>query len=653
MGRAPLAVVAPLAALALAATGAAALLAAPDAATGPVSSVSSSSATVTGSVDPNGEATGWHVEFGTSTAYGKSTASKSAGSGDADVSVSADLTSLTPSTTYHYRVVAENASGIVHGADAVVATLSAPSPGVSTSAADEIGPFKAKLHGSVDPNGAATSWYFEYGTTTSYGTKTPSQSAGSGSSALGVAVLVQGLQAGVTYHFRLVASSSAGTVVSGDRTFTTDAAPTVKTGSAGSVTATSAVVSGTVNPHGRGSAAWFEYGTTTKYGSRTSDQDSGYGQTDRPLSATLGGLRPGTTYHYRLVGRSDAGTVGGGDRTFRTTATPVAVTGAASIDGADGVRLTGTVTPNGRSTSWYFEYGTTTRYGSRTASHGAGSGTVAVAVADAVHGLRAATTFHYRLVATSSGGTSRGADATFTTLGAPGVESRAVTRLSTTSAVIMGKVNPLGIAATYWIEYGRTTSYGLRSATGSLQPGTGEVTVSLPLSGLAPGVRYHFRLVASSAGGTTTGRDSSFATSPLPRDPRGHRVLCTIVGTVGPDTIHGTRRSDVICSLGGGDVIRGLGGNDVVYAGPGNDVVDGGAGNDVVYGGSGADRLSGSLGKDRLTGGPGRDRLYGGPGADTLVSAGGSRDLANGGPGRDSGHVDRRADTRVSVERLS
>ena len=89
--------------------GGAAAAVAPAAITGPVSSVGATSATVTGTVNPNGQATSWYVEYGTSTSYGSRTASQNAGSGTANAAVSASLTGLTPGTTYHYRVVATNA----------------------------------------------------------------------------------------------------------------------------------------------------------------------------------------------------------------------------------------------------------------------------------------------------------------------------------------------------------------------------------------------------------------------------------------------------------------------------------------------------------------------------------------------------------------
>ncbi len=79
--------------------------------------------------------------------------------------------------------------------------------------------------------------------------------------------------------------------------------------------------------------------------------------------------------------------------------------------------LNGKVTANGLATTWHFEYGTSTRYGARTRTRSAGKGTRPVNVAVALTRLRAATTYHYRLVAMNSAGTRRGADATFTTTG--------------------------------------------------------------------------------------------------------------------------------------------------------------------------------------------------------------------------------------------
>ncbi|HEY4346610.1 MAG TPA: hypothetical protein VGM80_03410, partial [Gaiellaceae bacterium] len=103
------------------------------------------------------------------------------------------------------------------------------------------------LTGSVNPEGNTTSWYFEYGTTASYGTKTPAKSAGAGTGATGVSAAIAKLQSGTAYHYRLVASSASGTTFGGDVTFTTVAAITIATSTLQSVYGHYATLSGIVS----------------------------------------------------------------------------------------------------------------------------------------------------------------------------------------------------------------------------------------------------------------------------------------------------------------------------------------------------------------------------------------------------------------------
>lgn len=404
-----------VAALVWAVAGGARTAAAPTATTGPVTQIGATSATVAGTVNPGGQATTWHVEYGTSTSYGSSTASTSAGSGTATTSVSRSLASLTPGTTYHYRVVAVNGAGTARGADGIFTTF-AP-PGVVTGAATNVAPTSATLNGTVDPNGRSTTWFFEYGTSTSYGSKTAVKSAGSGGAAVAASAAVSGLTRGRVYHFRLVATSDGGTTNGADQTFTTAGAPVATTGRATSIGSTSARLNGTVNPNGQATRWWFEYGTSTAYGSRTSTRNAGSGTKAAAVAFSVSGLRRETTYHFRLVAANDSGTSFGADRTFSTALTPSVRTGASSAVGTTTATVAGTVDPRGRTTSWWFEYGTTTKYGSRTSGKSAGAGNVPVPVSAPLARLTPGAVYHYRLVARNGAGTSLGADQTFTTVG--------------------------------------------------------------------------------------------------------------------------------------------------------------------------------------------------------------------------------------------
>jgi hypothetical protein len=211
-----------IAVLALLAAPAALAALAPAVSTGNASSVTASSATLAGTVNPEGQATTYQFEYGTTTAYGNVTAATSAGSGTGDVAVMAMIGSLAPNTTYHFRIVATNGSGTTPGTDKTFKTAQAPAqPFVTTGAAKSVTGTSATLTGTVNPEGQATTYQFRYGPTTAYGNTTPSTSAGSGTSAAAVTAMIGALTPNTTYHFRLVATNAAGTTLGSDKTFKT------------------------------------------------------------------------------------------------------------------------------------------------------------------------------------------------------------------------------------------------------------------------------------------------------------------------------------------------------------------------------------------------------------------------------------------------
>lgn len=95
----------------------------PVAVTGSASSITTLSATVDGTVDPNDLATHYYFEYGTSDGYGSVTSTQSAGSGSSPVSVSAGLSGLLGGRLYHYRLVASSSGGTDYGDDATLWTL--------------------------------------------------------------------------------------------------------------------------------------------------------------------------------------------------------------------------------------------------------------------------------------------------------------------------------------------------------------------------------------------------------------------------------------------------------------------------------------------------------------------------------------------------
>jgi outer membrane protein assembly factor BamB len=188
--------------------------------TSPAANVASFSATLNGSVNPRGSSTTVFFQYGRTTSYGHTTASQIR-NGNAYRSVSANISDLSASTTYHFRAVARNGGGTVFGSDRTFTTLSPTgAPIVTTEPATLIAASSATLNSRVDPHGLLTTVYFEYGATTSYGFTTPAHTP-SGNTYLNVAAHISGLTASTTYHFRTVAANDAGTVYGSDRSFTT------------------------------------------------------------------------------------------------------------------------------------------------------------------------------------------------------------------------------------------------------------------------------------------------------------------------------------------------------------------------------------------------------------------------------------------------
>ncbi len=116
--------------------------------------------------------------------------------------------------------------------------------------------------------------------------------------------------------------------------------------------------------------------------------------------------------------------------------------------------------------------------------------------------------------------------------------------------------------------------------------------------------------------------------------PRCKGVPATVVGTAGPDNLHGTSGRDVVFAGAGDDRIRTGDHNDLICAGPGDDRTAGRAGDDTIHDGSGDGTMTGGAGHDLLFGSTGNDTMRGGPGVDVLKGSAGV-DWFHGGAGTD------------------
>jgi uncharacterized repeat protein (TIGR03803 family) len=176
--------------------------------------------------------------------------------------------------------------------------------------------------------------------------------------------------------------------------------------------------------------------------------------------------------------------------------------------------LSGTVNPNGYTTTAYFNYGPTASYGQQTASLPLGSGTNAVAISQTINGLMPNTVYHCQLVANNSYGTSTGPD--IVTSGSstntlPAAVTGTATTITSSAATLNATVNPDGLPTVYSFRYGSAAS-NVSTGTAPLASGNAAVPVNASISGLISGTTYYFHVVATNALGTIYGATGSFVT---------------------------------------------------------------------------------------------------------------------------------------------
>jgi hypothetical protein len=223
------------------------------------------------------------------------------------------------------------------------AALAAGPPSVDSEGASGVGPFGATLEAQVNPEEQETTCVrFEYGTSAAYGSSVPcaNSALGAGSEDQPASAAVTGLKPGTEYHFRVVVGNASSPALLGtdgpDQTFTT---PLVIQGggSFSEVSDRTAVVSAPVDAGGVPTTFYVEYGPTVAYGSRTPGVVFS-GSEQVTASARLGGLMPGSEYHFRVVSESEGGVrEESADGMFRTL--------AASVQGLPDGRVFEMVTP--------------------------------------------------------------------------------------------------------------------------------------------------------------------------------------------------------------------------------------------------------------------------------------------------------------------
>jgi CSLREA domain-containing protein len=166
-------------------------------------------------------------QYGTTTAYGSTTAAQTLTGSSSAQAITSSLSGLAPGT-YHFRAVAVGPDGTTDGADGVF-TIPAPAqpaaPAVTAGPATAVGPYSATLTGVVNPQGLATTAQFAYGTSTGPSLSTGAQNLAAVTASVTVTAQLAGLRPDRTYHYALIAGSSAGQTTGGSGVVHTAARP--------------------------------------------------------------------------------------------------------------------------------------------------------------------------------------------------------------------------------------------------------------------------------------------------------------------------------------------------------------------------------------------------------------------------------------------
>jgi hypothetical protein len=490
--------------------------------TDPAENVTRKTALLKGHFEGNGQPTTYWFEWGINTSYlSGSSPHEPIGSPTAPPStfVNYEPTNLEPETTYHYRLVAENTTGITFGNDVTFKTLPAVQS-LATEAANPVGRKFATLHGSFQGDGSHTSYYFEWGKTTSYGEKTPVGDAGSPAGHEDVAAQLTGLALEQTYHFRVVATNPLGTTRGGDQEFTTlPAVPGLLTKPATEISQTGITLNAEYSGNGEDTHYWWEYGQTTKYGQLAPAEpaDAGSPGTPTQLSTVITDYEAYSTYHFRIVAENPEGKTIGQDLTFETLPAllPDIIETEATEVTATSAMLIAQINPNRWPTVYRFEYGPGTEYGESTEISGViGNDQFPHEVSQAVTNLEPGTLYHLRVVAINFTGTEYGPDMTFVTPGAPRIDAASASSTGQTTAHLLAALSPNSAQTTAHFEYGTTGAYGKATPDVPVGSDAGSHQLAADIGGLEPGTTYHVRLVAANQYGTTTSTDHTFTNAP-------------------------------------------------------------------------------------------------------------------------------------------
>ena len=492
-----------------------------------LTALGTTSMTMHADVNPAGSATSVYFQYATNAAFSGavSTPAQNIGSGTKDVVVTQSVTGLSRGTLYYIRAVATNGAGTTTGNSDTWTTLQTTA---TTGMAASITASSATLHGTVVPHGLETTSYFEYATNPALtgATSTSGQSAGSGSSTVGVSAGVFSLPPGV-YYYRIVATNSGGTFYGGISSFAVNPGYSVTSGAAGSfidISGTGAQVLGPNTDDAVSSVIslgfLFDFFGTSRSTLQVSSNGLitfGAGITGaNNVDFSVNTLSPNVDAIAVLW--DDWVTTGTGGVYVQTTGAPGQRVFTIQWQQMKGFGSAGTNPATFQiqmfeATSDFLIIAQDTATEVTGAYSGASNGgSASIRIRKGGAPSNGSFLMYSYNSATITSGTKIRFSALKPVLSNVG---SVVSMLNPGNVTLGADINPNNSPTTAQFEYGLTTSYGSTAAVSLTPPNGGTAqSVSATLTGLMLGSTYHYRLTAANAVGTSRTEDMTFTTPP-------------------------------------------------------------------------------------------------------------------------------------------
>ncbi|MBK8521668.1 MAG: hypothetical protein IPL54_12675 [Chitinophagaceae bacterium] len=516
----------------------------PTVTTGAASAITTTTATLAGTIPANGcsAVTAYGVEYSTTNGFPNGTGTPVASTNLSGINFSSNATSLIPGTTYYYHAYATNAGGTAYGAQQSFTTVGAPA--LSTSALTGFG--NVCINTTAGPNsftitgsnldatnitvGALAGFTYS---TTAGGTYTTTLSLVQPGGAYSQQIFVRFNPTLIqSYNGNIPVGGGGATAINVAATGSgVNAVPTVTTGAASAITTNSATLAGTIPSNGCSAITTYgvEYSTTLGFPNGTGTPVVSTNLSGINFSSNVAGLIPGTVYYYHAYATNAGGTGYGNEQTFTTLSlTPTLAATALAAFGNVCVNTTAgpnsfTINASALNNS-NVNVGPLAGFTFSTSAGGTYTASLSLVQPGGTYTQQIFVRFTPTLVQSYNGNIPvSGGGATAINVAASGagintiatVTSGAASAITSISATVAGTIPSIGCSAitAYGVEW--STINGFPNGSGTPVPSTNlsGINFSSNLTGLAPTTTYYYHAYATNNGGTAYGAQGTFTTT--------------------------------------------------------------------------------------------------------------------------------------------